>query len=353
MAQFSPNRSRSGFTLIELLVVIAIIAVLIALLLPAVQAAREAARRSQCTNNLKQLGLAMHNYESTHSAFPPAKIYSGSCNWSNGGRGLVLNTTGFTMILGFMEQSPLLNAYNFSQPSSNAAWQTTINGGSGPANTVLLGSAVVNTTVVGAMVTSFVCPSDISPAAVHPVVAGTTDGTGPYSMFNAMESNYLLSTATYTEYNCPGGNGSGAPNPTQRGAFFNDISTSIADIRDGTSNTFLAGESLQPPGKYSTVYGPYWGSGTHTSTHGRILPPTSATAAACLPNGPSSIFYPTSAPSIAKLPYAWVFSSRHPGGVNMVLADGSVRFIKNSISVYPWWGLATIAAGEVLSADSY
>jgi prepilin-type processing-associated H-X9-DG protein len=174
-------------------------------------------------------------------------------------------------------------------------------------------------------------------------------------MQNAMESNYLLNAAYYTEYNCPGGNGAGLPNQFYQGPFYSDISVDMARLRDGTSNTFLNGESLQPPGHYSTVYGPYWGSGTHTSTHGRILYPTHTQAAACLPNGSSMIFYPTCNPTTTQCnaPYAWVFSSRHAGGVNMGMCDGSVRFIKNSISVYPWWGLATIAGSEVISADSY
>ena len=143
------------------------------------------------------------------------------------------------------------------------------------------------------------------------------------------------------------------PAVNSRGTFYNDISTSLSDIRDGTSNTLLVGESLQGQFKYSSSYGPYWGCGTHTSTHARILPPTHTQVAACLPNGYSGIFYPTAAPASQKLAYAWVFSSPHSGGVNMGMADGSVKFIKNSINVYSWWGLATINGQEVLSADSY
>jgi prepilin-type processing-associated H-X9-DG protein len=303
---------------------------------------------------MKQIGLALHNYHQANNAFPPAKIYSGSCQWSNAGQGLVLNTTAFTMILSYIEQNTLYNAYNFSQTSSNSAWETSLSGSSvGPANTNLIGTAFSNTTVVGAMITSFVCPSDIFPAQQHPFQAGTTDGTGAYSMQNAMESNYLVNASTYTEYNCPGGNNAGLPSVAARGTFFSDISTAMNDIKDGTSNTFLAGESKQAPGHYSTVYGPYWGSGTHTSTHGRILPPTNVQAAACAPNGPSGIFYPTSSPATTNLPYAWVFSSWHAGGVNMLLGDGSVRFCKNSINLYTWWALATINNGEVISSDSF
>src|SRR4051794_16813330 len=115
-------RTRRAFTLIELLVVIAIIAVLIALLLPAVQSAREAARRAQCINNQKQLGLAIHNYVSANDAFPPAKIYAtSSYDYNDPGKiGLLLNTTAHTMLLPYMEQMPLQNSYNFSLPSCNS-----------------------------------------------------------------------------------------------------------------------------------------------------------------------------------------------------------------------------------------
>jgi len=331
----------AAFTLIELLVVIAIIAVLIALLLPAVQAAREAARRSQCINNMKQIGLAMHNYVAANGGLPPAKIYSGSCTRLNPGNGLVLNTTAFTMILGFIEQASLYNAYNFSQASNNAAWTA--------GNTTVVGSAYVNTTVVGTLVASYVCPSDTQPQVVNDT---NTSPANPYWRQQAMRSNYLLNAGTYTDYDCPGA-ALVQPTMNARGTFYNDISTSLADVKDGTSNTFLVGESVQGPSHFSNSYGPYWGSGTHTAVHGRILPPSNAQAAACLPNGYSGIFYPTAAPASQKLPYAWVFSSQHPGGVNMVMTDGSVRFIKNTINLYTWWGLATIGGGEVISSDSY
>jgi len=341
-------RHRRGFTLIELLVVIAIIAVLIALLLPAVQAAREAARRSQCVNNLKQIGLAMHNYASATEVFPPAKIWSGSCNYSNGGVGRVLNHTAFTMVLNYIEQSALYNAYNFSQTSSNSAWETSMTDGGAP-NTNLIGDQSVNTTVVGSLVSSYVCPSDVQP------VVNNVSGTSSYAMAQAMRSNYLVNASRYTDYNCPGGLQKGLPNPALRGAFFSDISTSLANIIDGSSNTFMAGESLQGTGHYSTSYGPYWGAGTHTSTHGRIEGPTSTPAyqVAFAPNGGSGTLYPTASLAIRNKPYAWAFSSQHPGGVNMVMCDGSVRFVKNSVSIYTWGGAATIAGGEIISGDSF
>jgi prepilin-type N-terminal cleavage/methylation domain-containing protein/prepilin-type processing-associated H-X9-DG protein len=328
-------RRRAGFTLIELLVVIAIIAVLIALLLPAVQAAREAARRAQCVNNLKQIGLAMHNYHSSNNALPPAKIFSGSCSGLNdfgrpGANGKVLNTTGFTLILGNLEQTSLYNAYNFSQASANDAW----NGG----NTTLMGTAFVNSTVTGTIVAAFACPSDQQPQVYN------ATGTGAYSAQSAMRSNYMLCSAIYTEYNCPGYYASlGQANPTaNRGMFYNDISTSFSDVRDGLSNTCMTAEATQM-GHTSTVYGPYWGAGVHTSTHAVVYPTTPDT----LPNAQ----YAGSV--IPNISYAWRIASRHAGGVNMGMGDGSVKWIKNSIALPIWFALQTINQGEILSSDAY
>jgi prepilin-type N-terminal cleavage/methylation domain-containing protein len=335
------NRER-GFTLIELLVVIAIIGVLIALLLPAVQNAREAARRSQCINNLKQLGIALHNYEGANGAYPPPKIYSGSCTRSNGGTGWVLNTTGFTLLLGYLEQQPMWNAYNFQQASTGSAWQTSMV--VGPPNTTLAGSPVVNTTIVSTMLAAFVCPSD-----TFPTIENQLDTT-TYSRYAARRSNYLFSSGGYTDFDCTGPKPAFQPVKTLQGAFFTDLSTAQRDLRDGTSNTVVAGESLQI--KYDPSFGPYWGSGTHSAVHGRILPSVAPGAIDFLPNAPAALTISPN-PNPLKLPYAWVFSSKHPGGVHMLFGDGTVRFIKNQININVWAAISTIKNGEVTSADQF
>jgi len=326
-------------------VVIAIIAVLIALLLPAVQSAREAARRIQCTNNLKQMGLAFHNYMSATGALPPPKIFSGSCTYPNPGN-RVLNTTVFALILPYFEQTALANAYNYSQAGNNTAF--------GGPNNVVVGSDLVNTTVVGTMVNAFWCPSDNEPDAVNDP---NMTATWPYRRINARRSNYQINGGLDTDYFCPGSGASTfVRDGSQRTPFFNDLATSLAAITDGTSNTFLAGESVNGISKYDQTapprFGPYWGSGTHTAVHGRILPPTDPTAIAYMPNGVSGYLYPAANAFGKKAPYAWVFSSKHAGGVNMLMADGSVRFVKNSISPITWWASATMGAGEIVSSDS-
>ena len=348
----SRPRIRSAFTLIELLVVIAIIAVLIALLLPAVQAAREAARRAQCVNNLKQIGLGLANYESAISGYPPSKIWPGAAIGSNGKIGGVLNTTGFALLLPFIEQTALANAYNYSQPSSNS-----ITSG----NTRLMGSAIVNTTVVGTLVPIFACPSDISPAVVN-----STDAA--WYRVNARRSNYVFCVGLWMEYYNPDAWGGSLPGFVQstRSMFIADVSTRIVDVTDGLSNTVTIGES--PQIHMSDLYGPYWGSGVLTSTEGAAYPPPplSAQIAGQIGLGPEWRDYTTMLPNAApsttqcggpcgsmKLPYAYTMGSKHSGGLNMLFGDGSVRFIKNSISGPTWWAINTINTGEIISSDSY
>ena len=348
---------RKAFTLIELLVVIAIIAVLIALLLPAVQAAREAARRAQCINNMKQIGLAFHNYASSNNTFPPAKVYAGQGDpYTNdpGGVGFVMNTTCHTMILNFMEQAPLYNAYNFSMPSSNAIYTAA----EGPNLTVVglaFGGMLVNTTVTQTNIATFICPAE---AYIAPGNNPTDNATRAnlYQTLNAARCNYLVcASKDYVEdHNGTYMNKVYGGMPIDAGVFSGaDLCTSIAMISDGTSNTGLAGESplqklVWPPsnaGKVPSSYGGFWGQGCYTSTQGRVWPLNNADTKYGLPN------YPPIPPQ--KLLSAWQFGSVHPGGLNFLFADGSVRWIKNSINGNIWFSLQTTHGGEIISSDAY
>lgn len=185
------RRSPQGFTLIELLVVIAIIAVLIALLLPAVQQARESARRTQCKNNLKQLGLALHNYHDVHGVLPPALVASGRyC--ANPFR---LNTTGFVLILPYMDQAPLYTAYNFDRPSSLSE-DTNCSTPPPAAGGVTVSTA--NQAIYSKKLAAHLCPSDPQSNVNYTNVPNTTNF---YEANNVARSNYLFSTGEYTDYN--------------------------------------------------------------------------------------------------------------------------------------------------------
>lgn len=295
---------RGGFTLIELLVVIAIIGVLIALLLPAVQAAREAARRSQCVNNLKQLALAAQNYHDTNGCFPGgsysvfAKPYKYPENFSC-----------FVRMLPFMEQSPMYNAVNFNFTSSHYS----------------------NLTVAGISINTLQCPSDTN---LTPTVISTATPNASFNeVFPTAPGTWLQQFASY------GGNAGtfdfgyntsfGAAEFTMfNGVIYNDSTVKIADITDGTSNTFVFGEhSHGMLFKYDPIFANSdnsWQSGRWYDTLIATYYPVNANPGGLgLTYGDTQNYY-----------YPTVATSFHPGGANFAFCDGSVRFIKNSIATW-------------------
>ena len=355
--------SSRGFTLIELLVVIAIIAVLIALLLPAVQAAREAARRAQCVNNMKQLGLAIANYESSNGSYPPGQILY---NAADGGGAACAGFSssrqwqGFALMLPFMEQTPIANALNYSLGVAGG-W----GGGSGKANrTGLL--AVIN---------SYICPSDL-PLGINPTAAiagGITSNA--YS-----QSSYALAAGTWNVvayYSGPDcwqqdlGNG-----PFDDGSVYR-----VAAVVDGTSNTFFVGETSRFLNDADNFFNEWTRGAFFGSNNGGSNPSTRPQGLAFSVPTPNQPFHPgdyfaggsdplppgTDYPDTsdykawttpALAPHyrtygQWGFRSRHPAGVNMAMGDGSVRFVKDSIAQTVMMALGTRAGGEVISADSY
>jgi prepilin-type N-terminal cleavage/methylation domain-containing protein/prepilin-type processing-associated H-X9-DG protein len=335
-----------GFTLVELLVVIAIIGVLVALLLPAVQAAREAARRSSCSNNLKQIGIALHNYADVNKVFPPALIGSG--RWQDTARNRVLNTTGWMMLTPFLEQKPIYDAYNFNVCSS-----TSQGDGYGLTYAAGVNNSDTNKALYSKSLGVLLCPSDDSPPQLY---NGATYGyavSSPrfYEGQNVARSNYLFSTGHYTDYNQPyteligvmrGGGTNQPPLPlfNDVGAFGNDGAASFSMIQDGTSNSIAVGESKQGlRGKTSPVYGPHWGAGVHTCCHGRTIWTTNVTTFGNPPRSEQegkrygSINYDNNGDG-TKRQYAWQWGSYHPGGAQFVYCDGSVKFHSETIDYY-------------------
>jgi len=340
---------RRAFTLIELLVVIAIIAVLIALLLPAVQSAREAARRAQCTNNLKQIALAMHNYESVHSRLPPGRKGSSWGTW-------------FVFILSQMEQQNVYNAFNFV--GNNTVKQ-------GPFDTNFRFFGAANVTVAASRISSFLCPSDVmsNPNDRPFVLAGTTFYATQHNYVANFGNSILLQPAVYPL-------GAQATDPGAvafAGAPFTDIGSPFVDtasastpppsqgfadygfnsILDGTSNTMLVSETVIGFNKDSRGF-IWWGDGATFET---LLPPNSSSPDRV--NGGCSYPYQNNPPCTHLtadqiLETTFAARSRHTaGGVNTAIADGSVRFVKNAINLAIWRALSTTQGGEIISTDSF
>jgi len=356
---------RWGFTLIELLVVIAIIAVLISLLLPAVQSAREAARRAQCVNNLKQIGLALHNYESSNSSFPWTQgavssrfptVFNGRMPWDGGNGDEWANFGALTLMLPYMEQRQIHAAinFNFGVESYAGPWGY---------------RDAVQGTATESVITSFLCPSDSKSRGLN---------------------NYRASNGTNWDW-WSRESGSGALTRPQPGG--QQIAT-IAGCEDGTSNTIAFFERNRGDGdnsRYSKgdVYtggpgetwgfptyvisnpadltylnrnfipacnnfaksnptstwdwgGRYWAAGEYTNSVGNFNVTPNYTGADCSGWG-----------GVGTGIGFFSARSQHPGGVNVAMADGAVKFIKDSIAQQTWLALGTRSGREVLSSDSY
>jgi prepilin-type N-terminal cleavage/methylation domain-containing protein/prepilin-type processing-associated H-X9-DG protein len=336
---------RRGFTLIELLVVIAIIGVLIALLLPAVQSAREAARRMQCTNNLKQFGLAIHNYVSTHNALPLGRIWAPRPGRPPDDFPTIFsgtqNTTWFELMLPNLEQGALASAFNFDLGAEGFA-----GAGLAPAWGFLC-----NSTVSATKMAIFQCPSDavrdfkITPAYAGGLLSGPTLTKGNYAVSwgNTNWRQRAIGTQNYLK------------------SAFGHYLVRLQDIRDGTSSTAFAAEVLQ--GAQYDVRGVMWSSVPGGGSYMTRFTPNKYNDYLNLVNGGDFLNQPIfCVPELPQLPCtgtagdseAFAASrSRHPGGVNVLFGDGGVRFIKDSIDGAIWRAINTIQSNEAISADAY
>jgi prepilin-type N-terminal cleavage/methylation domain-containing protein len=334
----------SGFTLVELLVVIAIIGILVALLLPAVQAAREAARRMQCGNNLKQLGLALHNYHDTFKTFPPALLNSGhvsatyvAANFPEGPR----NHSGHLFLLPFIEQNTLHSQINFRVATA----ERNPGGGAPPPN------SSTNDPFTSTRLKGLECPS-------HPQAGENMAPSADvnYTFRNSKRTSYAFSTGSFTDGNA---NHQQLSHDIRQGAFGNNGGAKMADLTDGSANCLAIGESAGGRLKTATQYGPWGLQGVHTCCHGRVLT-SSATLLDATTTLPGANCYDqnfsinsdyqnnTCTPVLANKgkTYAWVFNSLHPGGGQFVMCDGSTQFITQSVDYLTLARLAYIHDGQ-------
>jgi len=383
------QRDSRGFTLIELLVVIAIIAVLIALLLPAVQSAREAARRAQCTNNMKQIGLAVNNYENANGAIPPSATFSSTVNPTPQFTNQYQDQGVLCRSLPYMDQGPDYNSINFAvgvrgiwlvggswdDPNNDDNWS----GDYGRIN------KTANTTYIN----TFLCPSDPNNGGNNTVLVNgqnklvcTTDYYWNVGLSRFFNGGYV---------NGPSYSPGALDLNILNGPCANKTIT-IASFTDGTSNTAVMSESVQsnsgqqidglgmvyagPPWNFTGTAGAgpldwqaaqycqntpglsqdYWWKGEFALSGGHNIYSHTQT-----PNRRSCYYINVNSlpPTSSDQDYAGATqtmvaaSSYHPGGVNVVFMDGSVHFIKNSVAYPAWYALATPARGEIVSSDSY
>jgi prepilin-type N-terminal cleavage/methylation domain-containing protein/prepilin-type processing-associated H-X9-DG protein len=371
------RKRQRGFTLIELLVVIAIIAVLIALLLPAVQSAREAARRAQCTNNMKQLGIAVHNYHSATGVVPLSGTRSGSWGVSNSwnanyqpGLDYVQQYSMKTHLLPYLEQQQVFNAFNMN-------WDS---GAIGASNPFVNTGGYINSTAYLTKINVFLCPSDANPGNVqvantnYPNNIGTNRGyaqidwtpNGPFyqmSWDSAIHDTIsfddvtdgLSSTVIFSEWV----KGTGNINSDGLGMVYGGAGNPIVcdNSLRGTPNpdwTLYTTKCQNNTARFFAFKGEYW----HLSDTGRggfysHTTPPNQRSCYCSESGGRA--------GVGALPLTWDWdpetmigaSSAHPGGVNCLFMDGSVRFVKTSVNYPVWLAISTTAQGETVSSDAY
>jgi prepilin-type N-terminal cleavage/methylation domain-containing protein len=331
-----------GFTLIELLVVIAIIAVLIALLLPAVQSAREAARRIQCSNNLKQMGIALHAYHDVVGSFP-------SSFWRSSGNANGVNRHSWmAMILPYLEQTNVYNAMNFSVGIRGAGGQTL-----SPSDDNTVG--LMNATATMSVINAFMCPSDPGPTFSsilrQDAGVGPTGNSGPkLSYQGSWGDNYYTDDQTniFSWPNPPYLRGSNYGTGGTLTGFMNRYgdTTSLRDTTDGTSNSFIVGESLFESCDWFTWANP---NGTCSGS----MAPINYKITDHLTIDDSTALSASTAHSSGNWLAGFGFRSAHPGICQVLFADGSARAIKETIDRVTWRSLSTRNQGEVISADQY
>ena len=343
----TPSKYRGrGFTLIELLVVIAIIAILIALLLPAVQQAREAARRTQCRNNLKQIGLAFHSYHDTHKVFPYGKgaSYAGApvyARWSQ-----------HAMLLPYLDQTPLYNSLNFDSPPETPGM-----GGGIAFMPAYVSPTGQNAVASRKVITMFFCPSDMSPS----------DPWQGQNNYVGNQGGWLCDRS-----NAPGAATDNSPSETQTGVFYLISSVRAGDVLDGLSTTAFFSEKIR-------------GNGTPDPRADLFVIPhqtsLAATFSTCQAINPL-----TATPLTSKWGYSWVMgencctqynhvavpnsyscagtgfpgtmtnmamqvapSSRHVGGVHMLMGDGAASFASTNIDLNVWRAIGSRNGREVVN----
>jgi prepilin-type processing-associated H-X9-DG protein/prepilin-type N-terminal cleavage/methylation domain-containing protein len=373
------TRRHRGFTLIELLVVLGILFVLIGLLLPAVQSAREASRRAQCTNNLKQIGLAMNNYLSVWVALPPVCVDQ---EWNNAGKPLPQphqNWSQHARLLPFLDQPQLFNAINWDFGARGSDGDAVYADRNPPDNAVGGRDSIPQMTVLVTKIASFLCPSDVNPGSSGIFYVG-----GARQLVGA--SNYPCNIGLNRRITGGVMDSWGLNGPNYVASNWDDTVSAprtIASFTDGTSSTATYSEWIKgaavPTGAspngllevynlgqnsnfYRTDYqfmqlcnrvpitsanqqwqwkGEWWGYGaTMIYSHTQ------------LPNRTSCVYHDINEDGRGTITMASA-SSNHPGGVNVLFMDGSVRFVKNSVNYRAWYAIATVSAGEAISSTAY